>query len=250
MEIYSWNVNGARSAWGKGLSDFIDDVKPDILCLQEVKAFEEQFPEGLKSEFDYLYTNSATKPGYSGVAVLTKEEPKQVVTKLGHSRFDAEGRLLLLEYNDYTLLNLYLPHGGRNKENLAYKLEVYGLLLNLLERFKAKKTIIVGDFNIAHEAIDLERPRENINNIMFTPEEREIIDKLVAIGYKDTLREITQTGGLYTWWPYMANARERNLGWRIDYGFVSREFLVDLESAFTCPKVFGSDHCPIGVKLK
>ncbi len=180
---------------------------------------------------------------------MTREKPQKVSTELGHERFDSEGRMLRLDYPDFTLFNFYIPHGGRSKENLAYKLEVYDHILKMLKEIKKQKVILVGDFNIAHDERDLDRPKQNENNIMFTPEERKTLDKLISLGFVDTLRKFRAEGGLYTWWPYMAGARERNLGWRIDYGFVSTDLKDKLKDGFTCPEIKGSDHGPIGIDI-
>lgn len=255
MKVYSWNVNGVRSSWSKGLSDLYYKTNPDILCLQEIKAREDQFPDEMKTDSlfktrtHHLYTCCAKKPGYAGVAVLTKEKPQNVVTELGHDRFDSEGRMLRLDFPEFSLFNFYIPHGGRQKENLAYKLEVYDFILKELDKMKEEKVILVGDFNIAHDKRDLDRPKQNINNIMYTVKERQILDKLILLGFVDTLREFHSEGGLYSWWPYMAGARERNLGWRIDYGFVSKNLKPKLKDAYTCPEVLGSDHGPIGLDI-
>lgn len=255
MYIYSWNVNGIRSAWSKGLLKFYLNKDPDILCLQETKASVDQFPSEIRenslfnNKTHYLYTCCAKKAGYAGVAILTKEKPLKVTTELGHDRFDSEGRLLKLDFSDFCLFNFYIPHGGRQKENLAYKLDVYNLILKKLEREKNKKIVLVGDFNIAHDERDLERPKQNMNNIMFTPEERHVLDRLISLGFIDTLRKFRPENGFYTWWPYMAGARERNLGWRIDYGFVSKNLENKLKDAFICSNVMGSDHGPIGLDV-
>lgn len=248
MKIYSWNVNGIRSSYSKGLGEWIDNTNPDILCLQEIKAKTPQFPEGLRNNNYHLYINEAQKPGYSGVAVFSKEKPLSVDSKLGSERFDNEGRLLKLDFKDFTLVNLYLPHGGRQKENLGYKLDVYYQLFEYLKKI-TKPLIICGDLNIAHTEMDLARPKNNLNNIMFTPEERKQLDHLESLGFSDTFRIFNKENGNYTWWPYMASARERNLGWRIDYIFSSDAFKDKIRSAFICTEVLGSDHCPIGIEI-
>ncbi|MBC8294224.1 MAG: exodeoxyribonuclease III [Pelagibacterales bacterium] len=246
MKIISWNVNGIRSVHKKGFLEWFKKTKADIVCLQETKAQKEQIPDDLINLKNYyFYSNQAVKKGYSGVAVWTKQLPIKVDYKLGLKRFDQEGRILKLEYPDFTLINLYLPHGGRNKENLAYKLECYTKLLSFLK--KTKNTILVGDFNIAHQEIDLARPGNNKNNIMFTPEERKQIDNLISLGFTDTFRKFNQKPGNYTWWPYFVNARDRNLGWRIDYCFTSKG--LSIKDAFILNKVKGSDHCPIGINV-
>jgi len=183
------------------------------------------------------------------VGVFSKKRPLEIKTKLGLKRFDSEGRFLELQYSEFTLANFYLPHGGRQKENLSYKLEVYQKLFQYLKKMKNKKLILIGDFNVAHEEIDLARPKQNKNNIMFTPKEREQIDKLLNLGFVDSFRKFHKEGGHYTWWPYFANTRQRNLGWRIDYTFVSKNLSSKIKNAFILPKVQGSDHCPIGIEI-
>lgn len=250
MKILSWNVNGLRAIYRKGFLDWFRKTKAGVVCLQEIKAEEEQLPLDVKNvDGYYSYFNSARKRGYAGVAVYSKIEPKRVERRLGLKRFDSEGRILRLEYSNFTLVNLYLPYGGRKKENLGYKLETYKKLLAFLEKNRDKKLIVVGDFNVAHQEIDLARPRQNKHNIMFTLNERKQIDKIIETGLIDTFRRFHGEGGHYTWWPYFANARERNLGWRIDYVFISRLLAPMLRKAFILSNVKGSDHCPVGIDI-
>jgi len=224
MKILSWNVNGIRAVYKKGFLEWFNKTRADIICLQEIKAQKEQIPDDLINLKNYhFYSNYAVKKGYSGVAVYTKAKPEKVEYRLGLKRFDQEGRILKLTYHKFTLINLYLPHGGRGKENLDYKLESYKYLLNYLKRNKDKNIISVGDFNIAHQEIDLARPKNNHNNIMFTLEERKQIDKIIEFGFIDTFRKFNQKSDNYTWWPYFANCKGRNIGWRIDYIFVSKK---------------------------
>lgn len=248
MKIISWNVNGLRSVYRKGFFKWFWKVNADIVCLQEIKANKDQVDGSLINPKGYYsYFNSAERKGYSGVLVYTKKKPISVEKKLGMERFDREGRILEMKYGNFTLINLYLPHGGRGKENLPYKLEVYR---KLIEKVKSgKKLILVGDFNIAHEEIDLARPKNNLNGIMFTSKERKQIDTLVGNGLMDTFRMFNKEGGNYTWWSYMRNARERNLGWRIDYCFVSKDLRGKVKKAFILPSVKGSDHCPVGIDI-
>jgi len=248
MKIVSWNVNGLRSVYKKGALDF-KKMGADILCLQEIKASQEQINSDLVNPKGYYsYFNSAQKKGYSGTVVYTRQEPLSWKREIGLERFDNEGRFLKLDYPQFTLINLYLPHGGRQKEKLDYKLAVYNYLLKSLYRLRNKKVVIVGDFNIAHKEIDLARPEKNRNNIMFTPKEREQIDRLVRLGFVDSFRKFyPDKRDSYTWWPYMANARQRNLGWRIDYAFISKK--LKIKSAFILSRVKGSDHCPIGIEI-
>lgn len=254
MKIISWNVNGLRSAYKSGALDWFEKTNFEILCLQEIKAQSlqlQQLPlQPLKFLNYHAYFNSAGKKGYSGVAVYTKKKPLSVEYKLGLEKFDKEGRILKLEYPNFILINLYLPHGGRRKENLNYKLEVYNFLLKYLTKIKKQNLVLIGDFNVAHKDIDLARPKQNRNNIMFTPEERRQIDKLVKLGFTDTFRKFHKEGGYYTWWVYRANARQRNLGWRIDYAFTSKSLTSKLKNAFILSGVKGSDHCPIGLEIK
>lgn len=250
MKIISWNVNGIRAVEKKGFLDWFKKERPDVLCLQEIKAQDGQIPrEVLELKNYYSFFSFAKKKGYSGVAVFVKNKPISIKNKIGMRQFDEEGRILQLEYKDFILINLYLPHGGRQKENLKYKLNVYRTLLKYLNKIKNKKIILVGDFNVAHYDIDLARPKENKNNIMFTPEERSNIDKLIDSDFIDTFRQFDKSGGNYTWWPYFANARVRNLGWRIDYVFVSKLLIKKVGRAFILPDVFGSDHCPVGIEI-
>lgn len=251
MKVISWNINGLRTAYKKGFLDWLDKTQADIVCLQETKAQPSQLPFYLIKPGNYFsYFHSALKRGYNGVAVYTKKKPSSVRRKLRMRRFDQEGRMLQLRYPHFTLINLYLPHGGREKENLDYKLEVYAKLFGYLEKLKNQKILLIGDFNIAHKEIDLARPEQNRNNIMFTSKERKQIDKLIKLGFIDTFRKFHKKGGNYTWWVYHANARQRNLGWRIDYAFTSKMLTPELKNAFILPEVKGSDHCPIGVEVK
>lgn len=268
MKIISWNVNGLRAIWPRNFSGWLKDTQPDILCLQEIKAQPEHIPVELTQSKDYhLYLNSAQKKGYAGVAVYSKIKPQKVNNIIGLERFDSEGRFLELHFPGFILINLYLPHGGRQKENMGYKLEVYDWLLKYLKKFlrrsgrspdlrryvgasgKNRNIILIGDFNIAHTELDLARPKDNINNTMFTPQERQQLDKLESLRFIDTFRKMHQRGGYYTWWPYWGNARQRNLGWRLDYIFISKSLSSQLKKAFILTDIPGSDHCPMGIEL-
>jgi len=249
MKIVSWNVNGLRAVYKKGFLKWFRKADADIVCLQEIKANEDQIDKSLINPKGYYsYFNSAKRKGYSGVLVYTKKKPISVKRRLEMKRFDREGRILEMKCKDFTLINLYLPHGGREKENLPYKLKVYRKLVKKVKN--KRKLILVGDFNIAHEEIDLSRPKNNLDGIMFTPKERKKIDILIENGFTDTFRMFNKEGGNYTWWSYMRNARERNLGWRIDYCFVSKDIKEKVKKAFILPKVMGSDHCPVGIDIK
>lgn len=251
MKIISCNVNGIRSALKKGLVGFVENEQPDILCLQEVKCASSDIPEELRNLSSYsLFLNCANKKGYSGVAVYTKQKPIKVDSILGIDRFDGEGRFLELEYPEFTILNLYFPHGGRQKENLEYKLNVYEKIFERTQQLKNKNVILIGDFNIAHSEIDLARPKQNKNNIMFSQVERDQIIKLIDMGFIDSFRKFNKETENYTWWPYAFDARNRNMGWRIDYCFVSGGMTEKISNASIYPDMCFSDHCPIGVEIK
>lgn len=250
MKITSWNVNGIRAVYRNDFLKWFNATKPDIICLQEIRVQKEQIPEDLiKPKGYYSHFNFAEKKGYSGVAVYTKKKPLKVKYKLGLKRFDKEARILKLEYPDFTLINLYFPHGAHDKRNLGYKLKSYEHLISYLGKNKNKNIILIGDFNIAHKEIDLARPKDNRNNIMFTLEERKQIDRIIDLGFTDTFREFNKQEGNYTWWPYRFDAKERNLGWRLDYIFTSKTLTPKFKKAFILSTVTGSDHCPIEIEI-
>lgn len=250
MRIISWNVNGLRAILKKNFLGWLEKENPEILCLQEIKSQPNQLPADITQPKRYFpFINSALRPGYSGLLCYSQSKPVKTEMSLGLERFDQEGRFLKINFKNFSLINIYLPHGGRGKENLSYKLEVYNRFIKYLEKLKDQKIILVGDFNIAHREIDLARPKQNKNNIMFTQDERKQIDKIIDLGFIDTFRKFHPESDRYTWWPYYANARKRNLGWRIDYIFVSRKLIPNLSKAFILPEVLGSDHCPIGIEV-
>lgn len=251
MKIISWNVNGVRSVINKNELPKLLKSKADFYCFQELKSQEKDIPSELSNLKGYqLYLNCGERKGYSGVGILTNQQPITIETKIGFNPFDKEGRFLLLEFKNYILINLYVINGGQKKEKLEYKLNFYNhLLKKYLPKLKHKNIILIGDFNIAHQEIDLARPKENKHSIMFTPEERKQIDKLLTLDFIDTFRHLNKEGHNYTWWPYFANARIRNLGWRIDYCFISKPLLPKLQTVFIIPNQLGSDHCPIGISI-
>lgn len=251
MKIISLNVNGIRASISKGFFDWVREEDPDILCLQEIKISEDKLPFDLILLDDYIsFFNHADRKGYSGVAVYSKKEPAWVNKTLGMERFDKEGRLLELGFDNFSLLNVYIPHGARDKTNLGYKMEVYESLRKRLENKEGGKVILVGDFNIAHKMVDLARPKENKNNIMFTFAERMQIEKLLGLGFVDSFREFKRGEGHYSWWPYSYDAYKKNIGWRIDYCFVSDNLASKLKGAFILKGVRVSDHCPVGVEIE
>ena len=251
MKIYSFNVNGIRSVFSKGFLDWIETEKPDIVCLQEIKADESVLDDTFrKIDGYYSYFNSAEKKGYSGVGVYTRIKPIEVEDKMGIERFDMEGRSLKLVFDEFVLYNFYIPNGGRDKENFSYKFDAYKKLLKVFKSIKDEKVIMVGDFNIAHTELDVFHSKQNVNNTMFTTEEREQIGKIIDLGYVDTFREKYPKKEEYSWWSYMRNARERDIGWRIDYVFVTKKLYPKVKDSFTRKDILGSDHCPVGIEIQ
>ena len=253
VRFLSWNVNGIRAAYKKGILNWFSKEQPDILCIQETKAMKEQLPEDLLNVNGYTsYFSSAERKGYSGTATYTKVNPLKVVNGIGIKKFDSEGRFLITEFDEFILFNIYFPNGKAKKERLKYKMDFYDAFLKHLKELlkQDKKIVICGDVNTAHNEIDLARPKENEKISGFLPEEREWIDKLLEAGFIDTLRKFNQKPEQYTWWDMMTRARDRNVGWRIDYFFISDNLKDNLKNAFILPEVMGSDHCPIGIELK
>jgi len=198
----------------------------------------------------FSYWNYGERKGYSGVGVYTKEKPINVITSLGNTDFDSEGRVVAVEYNDFFLFNIYFPNGKSGEERLKYKLGFYDFFLNYIIKIKSAKTVIVcGDFNTAHNEIDLARPKENSKVSGFLPEEREWMEKFVKAGFIDTFRFFNKEPGNYTWWDLKSKARDRNVGWRIDYVFIDDKSSKNLQNAFILKDVHGSDHCPVGINL-
>jgi len=252
MRILSWNVNGIRAADKKGFFDWFKKEKPDILCLQEIKAQPEQLPPYLRNTPGYnVYINSAERKGYSGVATYSKIKPENIKKGFGIEKFDREGRILITEYPEFMLFNIYFPNGKKNQERLDYKLDFYDTFLAYADNQKAegKNIVVCGDFNTAHKEIDLARSKENEKTSGFLPIERAWIDTFIDHGYIDTFRYFNKEPGQYTWWDIKTRARERNVGWRIDYFFVNKEFIRHVKKAFIMPEVTGSDHCPIDIEL-
>lgn len=252
MEIYSWNVNGLRAAVRKNFLEFIEDEDPDILAIQETKLQEEQIPEEVKNLSQYhQYWNFAEKRGYSGVAVFTKQKPEKVEYTIGDADYDAEGRLLILYFSDFVLLNCYFPNGKMSEERLQYKLNYYDKMFNLMQKLRkaGHNVVVCGDYNTAHKEIDLANPERNKDISGFLPIERKWLDKLVNNDWVDTFRQFNQQPGQYSWWTYRFGTRKRNAGWRIDYFFVNKDFMNRVKDAFIRQDIMGSDHCPIGVEL-
>jgi len=253
MRILSWNVNGIRAADKKGLFDWFMKNSPDALCLQETKALPDQVPPHLRNTPGYhIFWNSAERKGYSGVVTYTKIRPLSTKTGFGIDKFDKEGRIIITEYPSFTLFNIYFPNGKQGEERLDYKLKFYDTFLAYADNLKAegKNIVVCGDFNTAHKEIDLARPRENEKISGFLPIERAWIDTFIDHGYIDTFRHFNKEPNQYSWWDVKTGARERNVGWRIDYFFVNKEFLPNVKKAFILQDITGSDHCPVGIELK
>ncbi|BCU77511.1 exodeoxyribonuclease III [Luteolibacter sp. LG18] len=251
MKLLSWNVNGIRAVLGKGFGDFVGTEKPDILCLQETKARREQVTVPPELAGYHAFWNSAQKPGYSGVAVFTREEPLNVHEGMGIEDHDKEGRVLTLEYPDFTLVNVYTPNAQDELRRLPYRLEWDAAFRNhLLTHAKHKPVIFCGDLNVAHHEIDLARPASNRKNPGFSDEERASFTELLGAGFTDTFRHFhPDQPGHYSWWSYRANARQNNVGWRIDYFGATPAFMGNVKDAWILPHVHGSDHCPVGITL-
>lgn len=254
IRLISWNVNGIRAIHKKGFLDWFNEEKADIVCLQETKAQIDQLPKKLVNIPDYTsYFNSAERKGYSGVATYTVIEPKEVYSGMGIEKFDVEGRLQRLDFDGFTLLNIYYPNGGSGEERLNYKLDFYDAFLDYANdlRDKGHNLVICGDLNTAHKEIDLARPKNNEDVSGFLPVEREWVTKFLDNGYIDTFRMLHEDErDKYTWWSYRTRARERNVGWRLDYFFVNEEFKDNVKASYIKSDIMGSDHCPIALEIE
>ncbi len=253
MKIISWNINGVRAVLKKGFLEFLETERPEIICLQEVK-----ISNATKNEaaFDFPgyreYWNCALRPGYSGTATLVREDldPPLSLATLGLAEFDDEGRTQILEFPDFYLVNCYFPNANSELSRLDYKLSFNETLLKKLKELELKKAVVLtGDYNVAHREIDLARPQENVGSPGFTKEERDWMDKFLKSGFVDTYRALNGDQIQYTWWSYRAYARARNVGWRIDYFCVSKNFQSQVKRAAILDQVEGSDHCPILLEI-
>jgi exodeoxyribonuclease-3 len=252
IKIISWNVNGIRAAYKKGILDFINKADADIYCFQETKANTKQLPADLLNIDSFKnYYSHPVKKGYSGVCTYSRLEPRGIFFDTGIKRFDDEGRLVGLRFKNTILLNIYFPNGGASPERLEYKLDFYEHFLEMIEDYResGQNIIFCGDVNTAHKEIDLARPKANKNNTGFLPEERAWIDKVIDSGYIDIFREFDKSPDKYTWWDYKTRARERNVGWRLDYFFISRKIRDSISSAYMMEDIMGSDHCPVVLEL-
>ena len=248
MKLISWNVNGIRACLKKGFLDFFKEANADIFCLQETKCQQGQVE--LEIEGYTSYWNSEEKKGYSGTAVFTKKKPLNVTYGIGKEEHDKEGRIITLEFENFYLVTNYTPNAKRELERLDYRMiwedEIRKYLLNLN---KTKPVIMCGDLNVAHEEIDLKNPKTNRGNAGFTDEEREKMTELLNAGFTDSFRYLYPEKQEYSWWSYMGHAREKNIGWRIDYFITSRDIKKNIKEATIYSEVLGSDHCPIGLEI-
>ena len=249
MKLISWNVNGIRACLNKGFSDFFKEVNADIFCLQETKCQPEQI--NLDFEGYTSYWNSAERKGYSGTAIFTKKQPVNVTYGIGIEEHDKEGRIITLEFENFYLVTNYTPNAKRELERLDYRMVWEDEIRKyLLELNKKKPVIMCGDLNVAHEEIDLKNPKTNKGNAGFTNEEREKMTELLNAGFIDSYRYLYPEKIEYSWWSYMGHAREKNVGWRIDYFIVSNDFRENIKDATIYTEILGSDHCPVGLEIK
>lgn len=250
--IISWNVAGMRACIKKGLWEFMKSDNADIYCLQETKVKIDQIPHTIDEPVGYnFYLNSAEKAGYSGVGTYTKQEPKSIILGNHDNDWDNEGRVVITKFDEFTLLNVYFPNGKRDLGRLDFKMKFYEYFLQYINNLRdsGEKVIFCGDVNTAHTEIDLTHPKNNHKTSGFLPMERAWIDKLVDNGWIDTFREFNQEPEHYTWWDQISRARDRNVGWRIDYFFIDKSLRKNLTNAFILPDVYGSDHCPVGIEI-
>lgn len=253
MRIYSWNVNGIRAIFKKNFLDFIKEEDPDILCLQETKIQDDKLEDNIRNIPPYYsYFSFAKRKGYSGVAIYSKIKPISVKYGIGIDEFDSEGRILIAEFKEFILFNVYFPNGQKNEERLKYKLDFYDALFKYCDSLveSNKRIVICGDYNTAHKEIDLKNPKANKNTSGFLPIERQWIDKIIEKGYIDTFRYKTPEKIQYSWWSYRFKARERNAGWRLDYHFVSENLIEKVKRSEILDSIYGSDHCPIILELE
>jgi exodeoxyribonuclease-3 len=251
-KLISWNVNGVRAIAKKGFREWMLAENPDLLCIQETKAHPDQLDPEITDIPGYRsFWASAEKKGYSGVATYTKHEPVNVQYGFGEQRFDAEGRTLVIEYPTFTLFNVYFPNGKQGPERLEYKMAFYDAILTRWEtlRKNGRRLVICGDVNTAHREIDLARPAENATTSGFLPIERAWIDRIIDMGYVDVFRQFNTEPGQYTWWDMITRARERNVGWRIDYFYTTGDLAPAVSNAWIMPDVMGSDHCPVSIQI-
>lgn len=250
MKLVSWNVNGIRATLKKGFVDFVTECKPDVLCIQETKTPGEDVELNIPGY--HCYWNHATKKGYSGTLILSKKKALSIKSGIGITKHDDEGRVLTAEYDNFYVVNVYVPNAKRKLERLPYRVEEWDVdFLKYLKKLeKTKPVIFCGDLNVAHTEIDLANPKGNVKNHGFTPEERAGFDNFLRAGFIDTFREFEKEGDHYTWWTVMHNCRARNIGWRLDYFLISESLRKSLKKSIILKDVLGSDHCPVMIEVK
>jgi exodeoxyribonuclease-3 len=250
MKLICWNVNGLRAVLKKNFLEFLAVEKPDVLCLQETKCTSDDVERLWPASYSTFW-NSAEKKGYSGTAIFSQPKPLNVIPHIDISEHDREGRVLAAEYEDFFLVNVYVPNSKRDLSRLDYRQRWDADFLAYLKRLEKKKPVVFcGDLNVAHQEIDLANPKANVRNHGFTIEERDGFTAFIKAGFVDTFREFEPGGGHYTWWSQMSGARSRNIGWRLDYFLISASLRPRLKQAFIRPAVTGSDHCPVGIEIK
>ena len=253
MNITTWNVNGYRAILRKKALGWVDDVDPDVLCFQETKLQLDQISDDEATLDSYHEVwNCAERKGYSGVVTFQKQKPKEIKKGLGVEKFDKEGRVIRSKFDDFYLYNVYFPNGGQDNKRVPFKLEFYKKLLDICDKIHQRggKIIITGDFNTAHNEIDLANPKENSKNTGFLPKERKWIDKYLDHNFVDAFRKLYPNREDYTWWTYRYNARKKDIGWRLDYFLVSKGFMDRVDDVVIHSDIKGSDHCPVSLILK
>jgi len=252
MKIISWNVNGIRAALGKGFADTLSQLDADCVLLQETKAQDDQVHKALEGiDYYQFFCNSAVRKGYSGVAILTRQAPLRIVQDIGIDEHDQEGRVIVAEFDNFFLLNVYVPNSGDGLARLDYRQTWDEAFLAYMQALQQQKPLIAcGDFNVAHQAIDIARPKANYNKSAgYTQAEIDGFSRFIDAGLVDTFRHFHPNEVAYSWWSYRANARAKNIGWRIDYVLTSQSLVEHIADAFILPDIMGSDHCPVGVNI-
>lgn len=253
MKIVTYNINGIRAALRKGLDEWLKSTDPDVICLQEIKAREDQFDSSIFTNLGYhCYWYSAQKPGYSGTAILCKEKPINVTYGMNHENYDNEGRVMRVDFETYSVISVYMPSGSSGDFRQAFKMtfleDFHHYISELIHQ--VPNLIIAGDYNICHKAIDIHNPQRNQKTSGFLPEEREWLSSFIDLGFIDTFRHFNQEPHQYSWWSYRSNARAKNLGWRIDYLLVTQSMESRLNKSAILSQAKHSDHCPVLVELR
>jgi exodeoxyribonuclease-3 len=251
-KIITYNVNGIRAALNKGFDSWLNEVKPDVICIQETKASSDQVDENIFKNMGYhCYWFSAQKKGYSGVAIFTKQKPENIVLGCGNEMYDAEGRVMRIDFKDYSVMSVYHPSGTTGDERQSFKMQWLSFFRDYVMQLNQSipNLVVCGDYNICNKPIDIHNPVSNKNSSGFLPEEREWFDHFLNDGFVDSFRLVNQSAHQYTWWSYRANAREKNLGWRIDYNIITKSLTEKVMNAYILPDAMHSDHCPCVLEL-